>query len=306
MVLLHFFQRFAHKRYGCTFAVAHLDHGLRTESSAQARELANYCQSEGVLLYEDRRVPLRTLAQSSLEAQARSVRYAWFTELLAVDSFDAVVTAHHATDQLETALMQWVRGTSVPQGMRPFKNLVFEAFSLSVIRPFLSVSRGDLEDYHQHYRLPCWEDRSNQDPSFTRNRLRAQVLPLLIAENPNLESTIAEHTVVIQQEQDYLRDCMLQHYPECVSPSHKGEPHEVAFALELLPFAALHVAVQRLLLKEILTRLSTRGWKRFNTRHIEALQQLSAAQSYKKLHLPLNVVVTKSKGHLLFRCKTAS
>ncbi len=103
MVLLHFFQRFAHKRYGCTFAVAHLDHGLRAESSAQAQALADYCQREQILFYSERRIPLRSVTQSSLEAQARSVRYAWLAQQAKNHGFDGVITAHHATDQLETS-----------------------------------------------------------------------------------------------------------------------------------------------------------------------------------------------------------
>ncbi len=134
-----------------------------------------------------------------------------------------------------------------------------------------------------------------------RNRLRAQVLPLLIDENPNLESTIVEHTVVIQQEQDYLRNCMLQHYPECVSVTDPDTAQENTLVLNLPPFAELHGAIQRLLLKEMLTRLSAGSWKVFSARHIEALQQLSTAQSHKTLHLPLNVVVTKARRHLLFQ-----
>jgi tRNA(Ile)-lysidine synthase len=304
MVLLHFFRRFARKRYGCDFAVTHLDHGLRSESSAQAEALANYCRSAGIPFFCERRVPLASPAQSSLEAQARAIRYAWFAQLVYANAFEAVLTAHHATDQLETTLMQWVRGTSVPQGMHPFKHLSVDGVSLRVIRPFLSVSRGDLECYHKHYALPCWEDASNQDLDFTRNRLRAQVLPLLKQENPNLESTITEHTVVIQQEQDYLRSCMLHDYAECVSPFQKETTEqELTLALNLVPFALLHVAIRRLIFKEILTDLNAGVWKVFNHRHIEALQQLTFAQSGKTLALPLDIVVVKQRRQLLFsRC----
>lgn len=308
MVLLHFFQRFAHKRYDCTFAAAHLDHGLRAESFAQAESLADYCQQQGIPLLRERRTPRRTHRQSSLEAQARSTRYAWFAQRRQSDGFDAVLTAHHATDQLETALMQWVRGTSVPQGMRPLKHLTFEGVELPVVRPFLSVSRSDLEGYCRHYGLPYWEDRSNQDSGFMRNRLRSQVLPLLRLENPGLESTITEHTLVLQQEQDYLRSSMLAHYSQCVSPrqdySQAENQHpcqEATFTLHLQPFDLLHIAIQRLLIKEILTDLNAGVWKVFTTRHIEAILHLSVSQNRKALQLPLGVVITKSKQGLVFR-----
>lgn len=307
MALLHFFQRFAHKRYGCTFAAAHLDHGLRAESFAQAEALADYCQQQGVPLLRVRRLPGRTRSQSSLEAQARSTRYVWFSQCLQSDGFDAVVTAHHATDQLETMLMQWVRGTSVPQGMRALKHLSIEGAALSVVRPFLSVTRDDLEGYCGYQGLPHWEDTSNQDPRFTRNRLRTQVLPLLKLENPNLEATSTAHAFVTQQEQDYLHSCMLRHYSQCVSPSQLAptggdgvtDPY-AAVVLHLEPFCLLHIAIQRLLLKKILTDLNAGVWKVFTARHIEALQQLTAAQNQKALYLPLGVVVTKSKQGLLF------
>lgn len=300
MVLLHFFQRFAHKRYDCEFAVAHLDHGLREESLLQATELADYCESQGLLFLSARRIPLRSNAQSSLEAQARTTRYSWLSELMQTHAFDSVFTAHHATDQLETSLMQWIRGVAAPQGMRPLSRLQYEDRSFWLARPFLAVSRADLERYHAYYQLPCWEDASNQDLDFMRNRLRHQVLPLLISENPNLEATITEHAVVIQQEQSYLRDCMLNHYHECVRNVELNNQNEMGYILDLESFTVLHVAIQRLIFKEILTRLLNGSWKSFNVRHIEALYRLTSAQSHKTLQLPLAVSVSKQKKSLFF------
>ena len=300
MVLLHFFRRFAHKRYACSFAVAHLDHGLREDSLLQAAELASYCAVQEIPFFSERRIPLRLGIQSSLEARARSLRYAWFTELVHRYSFDGVFTAHHATDQLETALMQWVRGTSVPQGMRPLTRLEYGGRALWVARPFLGISRADLENYHDYHQLPHWEDASNQDPRFMRNRFRHQLLPLLRTENPNLEATITEHTLVIQQEQDYLRNGMLSHYRECVHEIVNNGQNEASYVLDLKPFSVLHVAIQRLMFKEILTQLQKGGGEAFSLRHIEALHQLTFAQSHKVLQLPLGVAVAKQKRSLSF------
>ncbi len=291
MVLLHFFQRFAGPRYACDFAVAHLDHGLRPESAAQARTLMDYCAAQKIPAWSTRREPILSSTESSLESRARQTRYGWFAELMQTEGYDALVTAHHAQDQAETVLMKWLRGSMGLVGMRPATQSLK---GLSVLRPFLNRPRLELEAYHAHHQLLCLEDASNQSMDFLRNRVRHQILPWFREENVRWEAELTEHLIRLQSEQDYLDSEAERYYAACVSESAS------VWCLDVRGFSGLHPALQRRLLKRLLIRFHGE-WKRFSSRHIEALILLSSAQGGKGIELPFQIQVKKQKQTLFFK-----
>ena len=295
MVLLHFFQRFAGPRYGCEFAVAHLDHALRPESAEQARTLMDYCAAQQIPVWSTRRTPTVLSTESSLESRARQTRYAWFAELLQTESYDAVVTAHHAQDQAETVLMKWLRGSVGLVGMRPIAQ---SSAGVSILRSFLNQPRSELEHYHAFHQLLCLEDPSNQEMGFLRNRVRHQLLPWFRDENPRWETELTAHLTVSQGEQDYLDSEAERHYMGCVSESGP------IWSLHTNAFLALHPALQRRILKRLLTRFHGE-WKRFSLKHIEALIALAVAQGGKGLELPFKIYVKKQKRNLFFEKESA-
>lgn len=290
MVLLHFFQRFAAPRYDCDFAVAHLDHGLRPESAAQARILMEYCEAQNILAWCTRREPMVVSTESSLESRARQTRYGWFAELAHTEGYGVLVTAHHAQDQAETVLMKWLRGSMGLVGMRPATQLLKE---LSVVRPFLNQPRLSLEAYHAHHQLLCLEDTSNQSMDFLRNRVRHQILPWFREENARWEAELTEHLTLLQSEQDYLDREAERYYVACVLES------GFVWRLDVKLFSEVHPALQRRLLKRLLTRFHGE-WKRFSSKHIEALMLLSSAQGGKGIELPFQIQVKKQKQTLFF------
>lgn len=293
MVLLDFFRRFAHRRYGCDFLVAHLDHALRPESAAQAAELQAYCEAQQIPIVSLRREPVASASESSLESRARQTRYAWFSELMQAEHCYGVFTAHHAQDQAETVLMKWLRGSIGLVGMRPERH----SPPLRVLRPFLGLSRSQLEQYHAHHRLLCFEDASNQSLDFLRNRVRHEILPWFHQENPRWEQDLTDHLEILHAEHDYLAEVAQAYYRQCVHETEQG------IVLELTVFLSLHLAVQRQVLKVLLTHLHGE-WKRFSLKHMHALLALTTAQGGKRLELPFGVQVAK-QGQVLFFKKTA-
>jgi tRNA(Ile)-lysidine synthase len=127
-------------------------------------------------------VPLRTLEVSvptrkgeSIEATARVSRYTLFASEL--EREEILLTAHHQDDQLETVLLQLLRGAGVA-GLAAMP--MFTRFAAGWhARPLLDVPRADLVEYVTRYELPWAEDASNSDPRFDRNFLRRHVLPAL-------------------------------------------------------------------------------------------------------------------------------
>jgi tRNA(Ile)-lysidine synthase len=152
----------------------HVDHGLR----AASKQWAAHCRK----LARDLHVPFKVLTTkverprgTSLEAAARDARY----RLLATELHpgEILLTAHHSDDQLETVLLQLLRGSGLP-GIAAMPALTPFARGL-LARPLLSRSRAELEQWVRQQKLTWIEDDSNVDESLDRNYLRLRVLPLI-------------------------------------------------------------------------------------------------------------------------------
>ncbi len=189
---------------GYTLAAAHLDHAIRPESGEDARFCADLCTRLGVTLYS-RRVDVPALAAErrlGLEEAAREARYAYFAEVMAAEGISVLVTAHHAEDNLETVLMHLTRGCGLRGlcGIPPVR-----AFGGGVLlRPFLGASK---EDFAERCRaegiVPC-VDATNADLRYTRNRIRAEVIPVLRDINPALLARTADMIASLRETETAL------------------------------------------------------------------------------------------------------
>jgi len=163
----------------------HVDHGLHPDSPRWSVQCSELAARLGVPC-EIVTVDARAAAGESPEAAARAARYAALAERL--QPGELLLTAHHADDQLETVLLQWLRGGGLRAvaGMRPVA-----AFAGGWLgRPLLEFARADLEAWARVQGLAWLEDPSNVDPRFDRNYLRLEVLPRLRARWPAAAVTI--------------------------------------------------------------------------------------------------------------------
>ena len=161
----------------------HVNHSLHPDADVWeqhccdvARDLDVEIKVEAVLVGSD----------ASPEAQARSARYTAFERYMAKDSI--LLLAHHRDDQVETVLFRLIRGAG-PAGLSGIP----ESRSLGegiILRPFLGISRSEIEDYASAFSLKSIEDPSNVDTSVDRNFLRHQVLPLIAERWPGYRSGI--------------------------------------------------------------------------------------------------------------------
>lgn len=192
MVLLHLLAGLR-ETAGFALSAAYVHHGLQ----AQADDWAAFCQAQTAALQVDFKLCHVRLTDPdrNIEQQARTLRYQALADLLDADT--ALLTAHHADDQLETILLALKRGSGL-QGLsgiaaqKPFAGTV-------LLRPLLAFSRAELEQYAIDMQLSYVTDPSNQDDSFDRNFLRQQVLPLLQQRFPALSQTAARSCQLLQQ-----------------------------------------------------------------------------------------------------------
>lgn len=175
--------------------VAHLDHCLRDESAADAAWVVNLCSKLNIPVTAEAR-PIRSSqspdqpASTGIEESARRLRYEFLTEVATRNGCSAIVTAHHADDQVETVLHHFVRGTGVAglRGMQSTRNV---GANHNLVRPMLAIDRKTIDAYLVQTGQTCRLDQSNTDCSLTRNRIRHKLLPLLESEyNPGIRNAL--------------------------------------------------------------------------------------------------------------------
>ena len=177
-----------------SLSAVHFNHHLRGEASDEDEQFVrDFCNGYGIPLYVGSEYVVPN--EKGLEAAAREARYRYFATLPG-----KIATAHTADDNAETVLMHLPRGTGLKGlgGIAPKRN--------NLIRPLLSVTRGEVEIFLEEYALPHREDNSNHTDLFLRNRLRHHVVPLLKEENPRFSENLSAMALRLRQDEDALAE----------------------------------------------------------------------------------------------------
>lgn len=164
----------------------HVNHGLNPDAAAWQQHCETVCRALDVELLQVR-VQVGTIPGDSLEAAARERRYEVFAE--SMQPGDCLLLAHHLDDQLETFLLQALRGTGVA-GLAAMP-VVADFASGTLARPMLDIARESLLAWAREQNLAWIDDSSNQDLRFDRNYLRHEVLPGLKRRWPAAAGTVA-------------------------------------------------------------------------------------------------------------------
>lgn len=230
--------------------VAHFNHRLRGDASDDDARFVQELAASLDLACEPGEAEPGALdaGGDGIEAAAREVRYEFLRTTAERLGARYVVTAHTADDQAETILHRIVRGTGVRglAGMARARPLG----DVSLIRPMLAIRRNEVVEYLDALNQPFREDASNADLKFTRNRIRAELLPLLTERfNPAVVDALLRLGALAEETQrsiDYVIDDL---YRQTVRRTNDGVAVE------------LHVWMDRHLLRELLKRVWTEeGW----------------------------------------------
>lgn len=188
----------------------HVHHGLQEIAKDWIAHCANIAQEYDIefdhrsIIWEENTTDL-----SNIEARARAARYKALVEMCETHQIDHLLLAHHQDDQAETVLLQLFRGAGV-QGLSAMPEQKELSFGeVTIWRPFLEVTRAELEAYARFYQLTWIEDPSNRDEKFTRNFIRQQLIPLIEEIAPQFRinlSRSAKHFSRAQRLLDQLAD----------------------------------------------------------------------------------------------------
>ncbi|MFV0413558.1 MAG: tRNA lysidine(34) synthetase TilS [Oscillospiraceae bacterium] len=199
MALFHFLYK-NRQGLGISLQAAHFNHGLRgNEADGDAAFVESTCQSYGVELFT-KKVDMAALAKPrglGTEEWARLLRYRFFEELAGRQQA-VVATAHTLSDNAETVLFHAIRGSG-PRGLSGIP--VKRSF---LVRPFLCVSRSEIEEYCQRHKLEYVTDSTNQSTVYSRNQIRLQALPALEKAHPGAQSALGRMAADMAQLDQYL------------------------------------------------------------------------------------------------------
>ena len=242
------------RQLGLVLHAAHLHHGLRGEEADGDLAFARALASELGLPFHEERVDCEAEAKANgetIEEAARHLRYRWFRQLMASGEVEAVATAHTRDDQAETVLAKFLRGawTEGLSGIHP----VVEFPEGRILRPLLATTRTEVEAYLGAVGQNWREDSSNRHLTFTRNRIRHELLPLLETWNPRLREHLAQMAQLARDEEAWWTGEVAKVAPQLLLQGRpvRGGGREAGegLALDVIRLAALAPALQRRLLR---------------------------------------------------------
>ncbi len=198
MTLLDFFIR---AQLSVPFVVAHINHGLRSESADEETFLKDYCARFGVIieiLHAD--IPNTKPAGISVEEYSRNVRYSFFDDVRLKYGFSHIATAHNKNDATESFFMNIIRGS----GINGVAGLPVSRQD-NVIRPLLFCEKNDIELHCKTNGIPFVTDKTNFESICTRNILRNDILPQMRKLNPRLDNAVYRLSSVANDDEEYFQ-----------------------------------------------------------------------------------------------------
>lgn len=222
---------FLNSSSGRRFAVAHCNFHLRGEDSDSDEALvAAWCGRNGVR-YHKADFDTEQYASShnvSIEMAARELRYDWFASLCKDNGYYGVAVAHNANDNAETLILNLLRGT----GLRGVTGMQVETVvpvtrdelsGVRLLRPMLSFSRKQIEEYVAAKSLEYHDDRTNAETVYKRNRIRHLVFPVFESLNPSFLTTFAREMNAFSEVQEIADDYLISVREGVCEPAGKDE-----------------------------------------------------------------------------------
>jgi len=285
IALLYLFNHLR-KELNLELHIAHLDHSLRSDSGKDRKFVQDLGGKLGLKVISAK-CSVSKSRRGSLEEVARQARLNFFFKTARSIKAKKIALGHNLDDQAETVLMRILRGAglyglSAILPVRRFGNL-------EIIRPLLWIERKEIESYLRRRNISYRIDSSNLDDIYFRNRIRRKLLPLLEKEYSGnikrLLSNIAESSAL---DYEYLQGVALI------------EIKKTGKSINLKKFLSLHPAIQRLIIRLLISKLKG-NLRRINFTHIREIEDLVRARPVNSIvDLPGNISVVRRRNSLHF------
>lgn len=294
------------ERLDLKLIVGHLDHGLRPDSKKDAQWVSELAEELG---YDAAvaRANLKTSAsngRSNLEQSARNARYKFLQKTAQQKKANFVLTAHTLDDQAETVLMRLLRGSAAEglSGTTPIRSLAANS-KIQLVRPLLSwARRADTENYCQLRQVEFRHDEMNDDESFSRVRVRKQLLPLMKSFNNRIVETLGRTAALLNEDASALAT-EASHLVNDAGQEKTGENKTKQAVLNVSVLLQAPPAVRRRALREWILR--GRGdLRRLEMVHLVSVEKLLEGDKGGRVaELPGGMKVTRRRGMLELSAK---
>ncbi|MBT4056199.1 tRNA lysidine(34) synthetase TilS, partial [Candidatus Peregrinibacteria bacterium] len=191
--LLHMLLKFTPK---LNIVVAHINHALRGIEAELDTDFVKNLAKKHKIPFKHTKIDIATLSRAkkkSVEETGRDIRYKFFNKLYKDYKADYILTAHHLDDNLETILLNFIRGSNL-QGITGIQETSLYQKTRNVLRPLLNISKQEIVEYLQDKHILYRIDATNEDRDIPRNFLRHEVIPKLKELNPSLPKTVLRNS----------------------------------------------------------------------------------------------------------------
>ena len=272
--------------YHFNIVVAHVNHHLRKESDKEERYIRDFCEQNN-LIFEIYDYFPRDL--KNLEAKAREARYEFFEKMIDKYNSKYLFTAHHSDDLIETVLMKLVRGSTI-NGYKGFK-IEDKRNNYSLVRPLLLADKKEILKYLKQKKQKYFIDKTNKISLFTRNRYRLKIIPLLRKENPNINTSFLEYSLLLDEMNSYIDKKVDEVYENIVNNN----------KINLEKFNKEDIIIKKKILERFLEAEYFSDIVELNKRHLNSILSITEDYSGKKtLDMPFNKVIVREYKELYF------
>lgn len=231
----------------------HFDHQIRPESTDDALFVQDFTSKMGFdLVLGEGNVPLFAKEQQlSIEEAAREKRYLFLFEVCANLDAQCVMVAHTADDQVETVVMNVIRGSGLNglAGMSTYQLPNPWSSEYPVVRPMLNIWRSEIEHFVKNQNILFIQDKSNIDRSYYRNRIRHDLIPVLQEYNPGVKANIWKLAESVSIDLEFIEEKVREVYQRIVSANDKS------LLLDIEPFLKLDLSMQRRILMSVFEKM---------------------------------------------------
>jgi len=267
--------------------VCHLNHQLRGRSSDADACFVEKLAATYRVDFELGAANVRALAKKkkmSIETAAREARYSFFAKAAKRHRCRTIFLAHHADDLVETFLLNLIRGAGLTglAAMRDVSNRRLDNIDLTIVRPFLSVWRTEIDDYVREHRLKFRDDASNKNLAPMRNRIRNRIIPYLEKNlGRNIRQNIWRTAIIASEEENWIENQL---------------PDSTGVELSVANLRALPIALQR---RAILKWLRAQNISEVGFEVIESVRSLADREvSIAKVNLARDRHVRRRAGKI--------
>lgn len=274
---------------------AHLNHSFRgEESDADAEYVRDFTALLDINLTSEKiNIPAecKTLHMSPEQA-AREIRYSFFERVAAQIGADRIVVAHTADDQVETCLLNLLRGTGIDglAGIPPVRG--------NIIRPLINIRRREVEEYILKHDLQPRTDSTNLEPIYKRNKIRLELLPYLKHHyNSSIDDVILRLAELAGDDSAYLNS-----ETDRILTEIQSEHETDVITISVSAFMKYSVSIKRRIIRQALRTIMD-GIPDIGYIHVESIIDLVSAGGNFSVDLPDNINVARTYDNLAFsRC----